>query len=249
MTAHSAGRWASRCQEKEFEVQSRTLLTGLVVTALTLLSSLTLPAGAQVTSTGPFTGSASETWESFPNYQSNPSFYQTDPTAIFGGAATISNDYMAVYQPSAGASFGLGSSGPAQVSDGTKGMGVDRGEQTTTIQFASPVSAFGGYWGAATFGSGTTVTVSFFDVFASLIDTQTFNYSRDGFGDGLLEWHGWNSTTGIGAITYSGDYVVNDGLQINAANVSAVPEPSSMALLLMGGLPLAKKLRRRRAAV
>lgn len=244
MTAHSASRWANRCQEKEFEVQSRTLLTGLVVTALTLLSSLTLPAGAQVTSTGPFTGSASETWESFLRYPSNPSFYQSNPTAIFGGAATISNGYMAVYEPSTGASFGLGSSGPAQVSDGTKGMGVDRPGQTTTIQFSSPVSAFGGYWGA----SGSTVTLSFFDAFANLIDTQAFGYDRSQFSDGLLEWHGWNSTTGIGAITYSGDFVVNDGLQINTANVSAVPEPSAMALLLMGGLPLAKKLRRRRTA-
>ena len=52
--------------------------------------------------------------------------------------------------------------------------------------------------------------------------------------DFSLEWHGWASTVGIAALTYTGDYVVNDGLQANAV----VPEPGTLTLTGIGLLGL-----------
>ena len=82
----------------------------------------------------PFAGDFSETWEAFPNYVDNPNFFLDDPTLIMGGMASIANDVMLVYEPGV-AVFGLGSSGSAQVSDGTKGMGVNNPNQTVVITF------------------------------------------------------------------------------------------------------------------
>ena len=64
------------------------------------------------------------------------------------------------------------------------------------------------------------------------IGTEQFTYERPG--DGALEWHGWASTVGIAALTYTGDYVVNDGLQANAV----VPEPGTLTLTGIGLLGL-----------
>ena len=44
----------------------------------------------------------------------------------------------------------------------------------------------------------------------------------------------WNSTVGIASLTYTGDYVVNDGLQANAT----VPEPGTLTLTGIGLLAL-----------
>ena len=159
----------------------------------------------------PVVGSLTETWESFPNYFDNPSFYLTDPTTIMGGGASISSPVMAVYEPGVGIDFSLGNSGYAQVSDGAKGMGINNFAETTTITFTNPVPNFGAFWGAATgedffLPSPATVTVSFFDLGNNSIGTEQFTYVRPG--DGALEWHGWVSTVGIAALTYTGDYVV-----------------------------------------
>ena len=185
-------------------------------------------ARAALTSIGPFTGSLSETWESFNNYN-YPSFitYLPSVTTIMGGAATISNPFMAVYEPGAGATFGLSANGSAGVSDGTKGMGIDRAGQTATISFLNPIFDFGAYWGNAS----STVSLGFSDG-----SSASFSYSRPG--DGVLEWHGWNSTSGISSISYVGDYVVIDGLQAQAV----VPEPATatVALLGLGVLALAR---------
>ena len=181
----------------------------------------------------PVVGNLTETWESFPNYNTGP-FNLTDPTSIMDGGASISNSNMVVYEPGV-ADFGLGDSGLAQVSDGAKGMGIDNSAETTTITFTTPVPNFGAFWGAATgagLSSPATVTVSFFDVFSLPIGTEQFTYVRPG--DGALEWHGWASTVGIAQLTYTGDFVVNDGLQADAV----VPEPGTLALTGIGLLGL-----------
>ncbi len=71
-----------------------------------------------------------------------------------------------------------------------------------------------------------------------LIDAVEFQYSHSDTQDGGLDWHGWSSTTAIGRVEFSGDYVVIDGLQ------ALVPAPGAMALLGLGGL-LGTRRRRR----
>ena len=199
-----------------------------------------------VTDAGPFIGSLQESWEAFPNYGDDPDFFMDNPTAIMGGAATISNPSMIIYEPGvAGANFNLGLSGDAQVADGAKGMGIDDEAQTTTIDFATPVSSLGGYWGTATgeaYPDPNTVFLDFFDGANNLIDSKTFTYSRSGTGrDGLLEWHGWSSTVPIQSLTYTGDYVVNDALQANPG-----PEASIYLLFSLGALGLMVWRRRKK---
>lgn len=188
--------------------------------------------GGFITEIDPFVGDLTETWEGFPNYQDGP-FFLDDPTDIMGGNASISNPFMVVYEPGAGATFGLGSSGSAQVWDGTKGMGVNLGDQTVVITFDLPIFSFGAYWGAATragFPDPNTIDVAFYDLDGGLIDTAAFQYSHSETGDGGLDWHGWSSTTVIGRVEFTGDFVVIDGLQ------ALVPAPGAVALLGLGGL-------------
>ena len=192
-------------------------------------------AQAQITSTGPFTGNISEDFESF------VIGLQPSPRTIMGGAATVTNPNLYVYESG---DWTLATSGEALTSDGVKGLGFDGNPSSATITFSSPVTSFGAYWGAptgGTFPEPATVSLSFFDVNNAPIGTESFTYNRPG--DGVLEWHGYQSATPIQRIDYSGYSVVTDGMQ----GVTAVPEPGTLGLLSAGLLPLAgAALRRRR---
>lgn len=230
-------------KKKNMVKKASLLLTGLAALCLGAVQT----AQAQISAIGPFSGSLSETWEGFLNYRNDPNFYLLDPTSIMGGAASISNPQMAVYEPSA-ASFGLGGSGAAQVSDGAKGMGLDTSQATATITFDCTVDSFGAYWGAATFGSPNAVRLSFFDVFDGLIGNDSFQYDHSANQDGGLDWHGWSSTTPIKKIQYTGDFVVIDGLQAHGLdNCPKVPEPGALAMLAGLGIGGVLILRRKRA--
>jgi hypothetical protein len=186
------------------------LFPSMTLVALLLLGVSTR---AAVTPIGPFTGSLSETWESFNDYLTGPRYLPT-PTSIMGGGALISNSLMSVYLTNSAISFGLGDSGNAQVADGTKGMGMDGFAQTATITFVKPVVDFGAYWGANTPPTPATVSLVFSD---GSFESFTFSAPHDG----ALNWHGWHFGTGITSVSYSGDFVVVDGLQ---ANVITIPD-------------------------
>lgn len=193
---------------------------------------------------GPFVGDLTEDWESFANFQENPDFYLSDPAPIFGGAAVISNPYLVIYQPSVdGAGFNLANNGLASVHDGVKAAGVNQETQgfhsanpTADIIFSAPVVAFGGYWGSCVqpsvqcFAQGI-VNVSFYDANDNLLDSLGFLYDHTSARDGALDWHGWASSIPIARISYTGDYVVNDGLQAKSV---PLPEPSALLLFALG---------------
>jgi hypothetical protein len=211
----------------------------IVVSVFAALALASSPAvRADLIPIGPFTGELSEGWESFPTSQGEGDFLP-NPTVIMGGAATIWNPFMVVYEPGVW-DFTLSGSGYAQTADGAKGMGIDRPQQTTSISFAEPVVRFGAYWAATTGpinGDPANISVSFFDEADTPIGSDIFTYSRPH--DGLLEWHGWFSSISVAKVTYTEDRVVTDALQ-----ASLIPEPSTCCVALLLLLLLGRARRR-----
>lgn len=205
-------------------LRSKRLGNGVLLSALLAASQcmLIVPARAQVTAVSPFTGTLTETWEGFPNYQNNGFNPLSNPTPILGGFARIFNPGLFIYEPgTVDASLGL--SGFAQTSDGVKGLQVGSDDPLTTIKFASPVTKFGAYWGAQTFGGATTIDLEFFNASHKSFATLSFDYNHEESGDGGLDWHGWTSTTPFSSLTFTGNQVAIDGLQ-------SVPEPGVVGL-------------------
>jgi PEP-CTERM motif-containing protein len=219
----------------------------IVLSALALVQSA---AHAQRTSIAPFAGTHSEGWETFVPYRQYggpPYLYLPAGQAIMAGFATIGSDTantLLVYRPGTSSSFRIGDSGvppygEAQVAEGSQALGVSSSTSTTFIDFATPVTDFGAYWGAPTRGSPASFQVTFFDSLGSSTGTEEFTYDRSAFADGLLEWHGWHSTVPVARVAFQSYSSVIDGLQ-----AEPVPEPGTLVLLTLGGLSTI--LRRRR---
>ena len=196
-------------------------------------------ASGDTTAIGPFVGDLTEDFESFQNYVDNPDFYEAQPMSIFGGTAlatTGSGSSIAIYEPNAGATFGLGPAGSAQVADGEKAFGLDE-IGSIFIDFDQGITEFGGYWAATTsFSDPTTITFNFFDTGGGFIDTEIITYETNDAG--VLLWAGWSSDTQIGSVEIFGEFVVADSLQAN------VPEPgTSLLLLTLGALTCGRRRR------
>ncbi|MCL4740980.1 MAG: PEP-CTERM sorting domain-containing protein [Phycisphaerales bacterium] len=205
-------------------------------------------AASAQTPIGPFSGGISETWEGFQTYSQNPNFYEdaNGPISTFGGNAMVSSQWsgqggiLVVYSPFIDG-FGLGNYGLAGVSDGQNGMGINTGfpGSPVKIDFATPVTDFGGYWGAAeVFGNPSApIQFDFYDANGGLVGSTTEHYADF---SGTLHWFGWNfnSIGPVKTVVYTGDFVVNDGLQANL-----VPTPASLALAGLGVLALGRRRR------
>ncbi len=220
----------------------RTILCGFAF----VLFLLTPVRGGVITEIGPFVGELTEDWESFPDPPTEAPLILPSPTAIMGGAAMVSAPFMQIYVYNPDFTpgtfphfFSLGTSGPAQVADGSQGMGFNALPGTATLVFEEPVRRFGSFWGAVTSSNPTfgtdpaIVEMNFYDELGVLVGTQFFSYTRSmvlGYtADGMLEWHGWRFTSPIKAITYTGDGVVVDGMQADL-----IPEPTTLVLLFLG---------------
>ena len=159
--------------------------------ATSVVVNFTSVASAAIVSAGPFTGTYSESFESFPDYrQDGPDDpYFPEQTSILGGFATISSAHqdMLIYDPGAGAFWGLGGATLAEVSDGSQGLGLGSAPDSATINFNSPVIAFGGYFGADEVYYSPVITFDFSDG-----SSDSFTYS-DPNGNGALVWVGWDS--------------------------------------------------------
>ena len=179
-----------------------------------------------------FSGSAIETFEEYSRAQVSDWNYV--PLSIFSGLATISGPHAYIWlngtQLGYPGTFGLGPYN-ARAHDGNQGYGNSISYGTTTVTFAAPIGAFGGYWGCAS--TTTPIVFTFYAPSGTLIGTQSVVYSAPNQ-DGTLQWFGWNSSVPIGRIDYSGTWVVNDSLRLQA-----VPEPASPVLVSTGVVVLA----------
>lgn len=205
-------------------------------------ATLAVSANATLTTIGPFSGTLSETFESFSNYAAGP-FNQPEPFLVMGGNASFDSalDDLVIYDP-VNASFGLGGSGGAQVSDGVQGMGMNFGPNDSwTLMFVSDTNDFGAFWGAATSGGPVITGVEFYDSSNVVVGSTSFAYDHETTSDGVLEWNGWNSDVAFRSVKVTGNYVVIDGMQAT----NAVPEPATMSVLALGALAM---LRRRKSA-
>jgi len=225
--------------------------------------SLAAPASnAQISSTGPFVGTLQESFEGFKDFVTNlPTVFEPSPASVFGGAATLSesnvNHSLFVFKPSTAVDFRLWSSGPdAMPNQGLQGMGVANTNDDSIFTFSGPIVAFGGYFGARTgtnplnenqsVADPATFAISFFDVFNNQVGaTQNWTYSRTGFADGLLEWHGFTSTSAFSKVVVSSPNTLYayDNLQ-----ATSVPEPGVMVSLIgagtVGGMFVIRRRRR-----
>jgi hypothetical protein len=201
-----------------------------------------------ITQIGQFAGGEAESFESFQHYNEDANFYMDDPTAIFGGSATIGSSDSLLIWDMIDADWSLVDSGDAQAVDGTQGFGLDQNFDesfdTVIIDFLNDdVLQFGGWFGAVTgagagFPDPAPITFTFYDAGGSLLDTIVVLYSHSSTDDGLLDWHGFESAVPLGSVGITGTYFVMDSLQKN------VPGPGGLALL--GGAALLRSGRRRR---
>lgn len=115
-----------------------------------------------------------------------------------------------------------------------------------TLDFASPVSAFGFNWGA----SNESWVLSAFDSSNSLIASYSvpesqFSNAGDFYGiaaNGIARGVLTQTSFGDGAV----DYVIIDNLRYALASPGAVPEPSTWAMMLLGFGVVGASVRRRK---
>lgn len=237
-------------------MKKRSSTVVVLAIALSICRALTPVANSQITAVGPFVGTLQEHFEGFTDFVAAGFLYESSPATVFGGAATLTASNLFVFKPTAGSNFRLWSSGnDATPIDGVKGIGVDNSNAASTFVFTNLIGSFGGYFGARTGANPSnnnqilpdpaTITLAFLDSANVQIGaTQSWTYSRTGFADGLLIWHGFTTSTLAKKVVVTGTEYAYDNLQ--ATNV---PEPGVMASIIgagtMSGLLL---LRRRRKA-
>ncbi len=205
--------------------------------SLLALVSGALSASAQVTSVGEFSGSRSEGFEGFPNYDDVPNSFVQEPVSIMGGFATLTSAHadLLVYETGTDATFGLGL-GDADVHSGSKGIGFNSYADTGTIAFSSGVARFGGYFNATYNGP---IAFTFFGQDGVQLGSTLVGVPPSGTSLGFI---GFESTQAIYSVSITGDFLVADDLQASPFASPAVPGP-------MAALPFAlMALKRRKRA-
>jgi hypothetical protein len=184
--------------------------------------------------TAEFSGTLSDSFESYDDYV-DLGFNGYTELYVFGGAGFMQGDGpgMWVINPSNGANWGLGGNGSAFPRTGDKAMGAsNNSNDPVSLTFASPTTRFGAYFQTCDAGTYGDFEFSFYDADNNLIGTDAFTTPTNDY-----VWHGWEHAGGIKKIVMQGNAApVFDDMQADA-----VPEPSTMLALAIGGLALRRR--------
>lgn len=116
------------------------------------------------------------------------------------------------------------------------------GYQTITISFPSPVNAFGADFFSIAGSRGVSVRGDFGN------GTETFDLRSLFDGDSGVDqgFFGLTSPVPFSSVTLiaTGSVSSNDSFTVDNLSIVAVPEPSSFAALLLGGLLMTSRRRR-----
>lgn len=187
------------------------------------------PALADVTAIGEFTGDGTETFENIASPGGVPG-----PVDIFGGAATI-NDSLAnqLVLATVVSSSDTGHENFFPHNGFLMGL-VPTG--WTTIEFDTPVSQFGGFFGSAAFHNGGGVT--FFDEDGNAIGSDDMEITAMQW-----DWHGWESDTPISSIQIRASADPSAPMVMDNLQYTAVPAPGALALLAVGTFAAGRRRR------
>jgi hypothetical protein len=241
-------RWEIRWEERQTQVKyhrkrlsfASATIRSLIVFGLAGTSRFALGGPITVVNT-PFTGTLSESFESFPVGPMNGTFYAPylgyDIGPMFGGGAeayTFPNGAATIYNTTT-SPFSLGGNGNAGVADGSQGLGMPTNSDIG-FKFGSS-SVFGGYF-ATSPGESITVTFVGSSAFAFPLDPSTIlgTATIPGTFSGALQWIGFESSTPFfGVILNFNDFNGPVGQPFAMDNLQAgqlsTPEPASLTLL------------------
>ncbi len=196
---------------------------------MTIRASLTVAAAfaaagtahATITSTGPFSGDAFETFEAI----ASPGFVN-GPIDIFGGQGqgydTFANGTMIALNL-----FSFVSNTEVLPYNGNLMGGSVTG--VYTFEFETLVSDFGGYFNTADEIGPTSV--EFYDAGDNLIESVSASFPL-----GSWNWHGWHSDDGFAKVIVKGSPAPNFPITFDDLQVTFVPAPGAAALLALGGI-------------
>src|SRR4249919_734884 len=114
-----------------------------------LLVAATAAQAATITPVGPFAGTFDESFEQFSLR------FQLPSISILDGTATLTSNASFIYN----------------LNTEPFGIGIIDSNDSATITFSQPVSAFGGFWGSGSPSNG--ITFQFFDSGNNLLGTIT----------------------------------------------------------------------------
>ncbi|MFQ5414104.1 MAG: PEP-CTERM sorting domain-containing protein [Phycisphaerae bacterium] len=187
----------------------------------------TVPAAAQIHEVGPFEGALSEDLDSFPTTMI------VSELDLFGGAATLSGvsgdtTVHLLLADTFGGDTVLPRSSPFMV-------GVT---EPAVWAFDTPLLEFGGYF--ENNSGADDATAEFFDDAGILIDSRTIEIPVDAQS---WTWNGWQFDVPVSRIEVTGNGVLGGFIWYDDMELTAVPEPATLGLLLTG-IALASRRRR-----
>ena len=174
-------------------------------------------ASAAITPIGEFTGDLQEGFENIYSPGAYPG-----PIPFFGGFATMDDSLAHTVVI---AYFWTGQGGDVYPYNGNLFAGGVAGSEIIT--FSSPIQQFGGFF--TTVGPNPDGSVIFRDETGATIDTLSMSVTPTQWG-----WQGWTSDVPFKSIEIIGNNVPGCSTQLDDLQMSYVPEPAALGLIVLG---------------